>query len=125
MGKIKMGIINYTIGDRDDRPWGTWEVIAAGETYIVKRITVKPAQRLSLQFHHHREENWVIAAGEATVEIGETTRQLVTGDHVYIAQTQPHRITNTGKLPLVFIELQRGTQLDESDIVRLSDDYGR
>jgi mannose-6-phosphate isomerase-like protein (cupin superfamily) len=117
--------VRYAAGESATRPWGRWEVIAVGDQYTVKRITVLPRQRLSLQYHHHRSEHWTVVEGHAEVEIEGMLRQLGFGEHVYIPVGAKHRVRNGGHAPLVFIEVQIGDLLDENDIVRLSDDYGR
>ena len=117
--------VNYAPGDADDRPWGRWEVLATGETYVTKRITVNPGGKLSLQLHHHREEHWVIVQGRALVTVGDDRRELGPSAHVFIPLEVAHRIENSGDEPMVFIEVQYGETLDESDIVRLEDVYGR
>lgn len=117
--------VNYAVGDADDRPWGRWEVLATGETYISKRITVKPGGKLSLQLHHHRQEHWVIVEGQARVTIGEEIKDFGPNSHVFIPVETKHRIENVGDQPVVFIEVQYGDTLDENDIVRLEDVYGR
>jgi mannose-6-phosphate isomerase len=115
----------YTVGERDTRPWGTWEVVAIGEGHVVKRITVDPGARLSLQRHRHREEHWVIVAGEGDVTVGERTVRGRTGEHVHIPCGAIHRVANPGSELLVFIEVQQGPVLDENDIERIQDDFGR
>lgn len=115
----------YKVGDSDKRPWGDWAVLDVGPGYIVKRIRVNPGQRLSLQFHHHRAEDWTVIGGTGVVEIAGTPVAVSAGTHVHIPTLATHRIANTGDTILSFIEIQRGDVLDESDIVRLSDDYGR
>jgi mannose-1-phosphate guanylyltransferase/mannose-6-phosphate isomerase len=117
--------IAYGVGDRDTRPWGTWEVVALGDGHVVKRITVVPGARLSLQRHRHRSEHWVMVAGDARVTIDERTFACTAGEHVHIPCGAVHRIANPGAGPLVFIEVQQGAVLDESDIERLEDDFGR
>ncbi len=107
------------------RPWGQYEVLLDADTYKVKRITVLPGQRLSLQMHYRRAEHWAIVAGEGEVTVGETTKRLGVGEHVYIPLEAKHRIANPGTEPLVFIEVQTGSYTGEDDIVRFSDDYGR
>lgn len=107
------------------RPWGQYEVLLDADTYKVKRITVLPGQRLSLQMHHRRAEHWAIVAGAAEVTVNETVTQLAVGEHVYIPLEAKHRIANPGSEPLVFIEVQTGSYTGEDDIVRFSDDYGR
>ena len=117
--------INYQVGDRDTRPWGTWEVIAVGSCYIVKKITVMPGQQLSLQLHHHRDEHWIIADGTAEVTLGDKILTAPANTPIFIPAEQKHRIGNKTDSPVVIIEVQTGDTLDESDIVRLEDRYGR
>ncbi|MBO5038424.1 MAG: phosphomannose isomerase type II C-terminal cupin domain [Alphaproteobacteria bacterium] len=117
---------NYKKGDFDTRPWGTWEVLDAGEHFCVKRITVNPQAILSLQLHHFRAEHWIIAEGEAMIVLGEDMLYRKADDSVYIPVKTKHRIKNTSSdQKLVFIEIQTGETLDESDIVRFEDNYGR
>ena len=108
----------------DERPWGFWELLAMGPRYKVKRLVVQPGQRLSLQYHHHRSEHWVVVQGEALVQRDGEILYLQPGEGCFIPIRGVHRITNPGTEPLVIIEIQYG-QCDESDIVRLEDDYGR
>jgi mannose-6-phosphate isomerase-like protein (cupin superfamily) len=117
--------IAYAVGDSDTRPWGTWEVVAIGDGHVVKRITVVPGARLSLQRHRHRAEHWVMVTGRADVTIDQRTFPCDRGEHVHIPCGAVHRIANPGAEPLVFIEVQQGTVLDENDIERLEDDFGR
>lgn len=118
-------VVRYAPGERDQRPWGTWEVLATGPGCTLKRIIVMPGHRLSLQYHNHRSEHWTVVAGEAEVEIDDRTFDLVQGEHIHIPLRARHRIRNTGTELLVFIEVQTGELLDEMDIVRVGDDYGR
>lgn len=117
--------VRYAVGESDERPWGRWEVLATGETYACKRITVKPGGKLSLQLHRHREEHWIITEGSAVVTCGDERKQVESGSHVFIPLQAQHRIENAGDVDVVFIEVQRGERLDENDIVRLEDVYGR
>lgn len=117
--------VRYDIGDHEDRPWGTWRVVDAAASFITKRVEVKPGHRLSLQFHRHRSEHWVIVAGNGEATVGGTTTQLEPGDHVIIPCGATHRIRNAGGDLLVFVEVQFGEILDENDIMRLDDDYAR
>ncbi len=118
-------MIAYRIGDKDNRPWGDWEVIDVGTDYIVKRIRVLPGKRLSLQLHHHRDEHWIIAEGTALVTVGDETKPTPANTAVFIPALAKHRIANETDTPVVFIEVQAGPELDEADIVRLEDDFGR
>lgn len=120
-----MARVVYQRGEADDRPWGRWEVLETGNHFAVKRITVKPGGILSLQLHHHRQEHWVIVTGTARVTRGDETFDLTPNSHVYIPIKTAHRIANPGDEPMEFIEVQYGENLDENDIVRLEDSYGR
>ena len=116
----------YSRGDHDTRPWGTWEVLDSGEHFCVKKITVNPEAILSLQLHNHRAEHWIIVEGEAMVVLGGDTLYRGANDSIYIPVKTKHRIKNNSKsTPLVFIEIQTGESLDENDIVRFEDNYGR
>jgi mannose-6-phosphate isomerase len=119
------GVVRYAPGDSEKRPWGSWEVLATGPGYAVKRLVVNPGQRLSLQYHHHRSEHWTIVAGEAEAELDGEIHRLSADGRVHIPATVTHRIRNIGAEALVFVEIQVGALLDENDIVRLADDYGR
>ncbi|HVG20906.1 MAG TPA: phosphomannose isomerase type II C-terminal cupin domain [Blastocatellia bacterium] len=111
--------------ERDERPWGTYEVLAEGPGYKVKRIEVKPGHRLSLQMHENRTEHWVIVEGEAVVTVGDREISLRANEEVLIPVRTKHRVKNAGKLPLMFIEVQCGSYLGEDDITRFEDDYDR
>jgi mannose-1-phosphate guanylyltransferase/mannose-6-phosphate isomerase len=107
------------------RPWGTYEDIDQGERFRVKRITVAPGEKLSLQYHHHRAEHWIIVSGTARVTRGEDQFLLTENQSIYIEVGQVHRLENPGKVPLQLIEVQTGGYLGEDDIVRLEDIYQR
>ncbi len=107
------------------RPWGSYSVLEEGQYYKIKRIEVLPGARLSLQMHHHRSEHWVVVCGAAEVRIGEAERLLVENQAVDIPKATKHRLANPGKLPLEIIEIQSGPYLEEDDIVRFDDEYGR
>jgi mannose-1-phosphate guanylyltransferase/mannose-6-phosphate isomerase len=107
------------------RPWGRYEDIDSGERFRVKRITVEPGQKLSLQWHHHRAEHWVVVSGTARVQRGDETLLLSENQSLDIAIGQLHRLENPGKVPLQIIEVQTGIYLGEDDIVRVADDYQR
>jgi mannose-1-phosphate guanylyltransferase/mannose-6-phosphate isomerase len=107
------------------RPWGWYQTLNRGERYEVKCIMVKPGGRLSLQSHYHRSEHWVVVKGTLEVVKGNETELLTENQSTYIPIGKPHRLTNPGKLPAFLIEVQSGSYLDESDIVRYEDVYGR
>lgn len=107
------------------RPWGTFTVLEEGESFKIKRIVVKPGQRLSLQMHHHRSEHWIVVKGIANVVNGEKTMQVNTNESTYIPAGHQHRLENREMTDLVLIEVQSGHYLGEDDIVRFDDQYGR
>lgn len=107
------------------RPWGKYDSVDQGERYQVKRITVKPGAKLSVQMHHHRAEHWVVVSGLAKVTNGDKTFVLSENESTYIPAGQIHALENPGKLPLEIIEIQSGAYLGEDDIVRFEDRYGR
>src|SRR5262245_3734041 len=107
------------------RPWGHYRSVDAGDRFQVKRITVKPGAKLSLQKHYHRAEHWVVVHGTALVQRGEERMLVRENESVYIPIGTEHRLENPGKLPLQLIEVQSGPYLGEDDIVRVSDSYGR
>jgi mannose-1-phosphate guanylyltransferase / mannose-6-phosphate isomerase len=107
------------------RPWGDYEQIDRGTRYQVKRITVKPEGKLSLQSHFHRSEHWVVVSGTAKVTVGETEQLLGENQSIYIPLGAVHRLENPGIVPLELIEVQSGSYLGEDDIVRYEDVYNR
>nr|MBV6630071.1 mannose-1-phosphate guanylyltransferase/mannose-6-phosphate isomerase [Oceanococcus sp. HetDA_MAG_MS8] len=107
------------------RPWGSYEGVDAGPRHQVKRIVVKPGQKLSLQMHHHRAEHWIVVKGTAKVSCGDKTFLLTEDQSTYIPLGTTHRLENPGTIPLELIEVQTGSYLGEDDIVRFEDDYGR
>lgn len=116
---------SYARGQNDARPWGTWEVLDCGENFCVKHISVNPGGILSLQLHHHRAEHWIIVKGTATLTLGESVITKKAGENIYIPVETKHRIENKTNQSLEFIEVQVGENLDENDIVRFQDLYGR
>ena len=107
------------------RPWGTYATLKQEDGYQVKRITVAPGQKLSLQYHRKRAEHWVVTQGQALVQIGDAEFETGPGEYRYIPLGDKHRLTNIGDTELVLIEVQVGDYLGEDDICRLEDDYGR
>jgi len=107
------------------RPWGSYTVLEEGSGYKVKRVTVNPGGRLSLQLHHKRSEHWVVIAGTARVTRGEDVFDLQIGHSTEIPVETKHRLENPGQNTLHIIEVQNGPYLGEDDIVRYKDDYGR
>ncbi|HUN43570.1 MAG TPA: phosphomannose isomerase type II C-terminal cupin domain [Acetobacteraceae bacterium] len=115
----------YAPGQHDIRPWGEWLVIDSGPGFVVKRITVRPGHRLSLQRHRHREEQWIFVAGVAEVTCRSEILRVEAGATAHIALGETHRVANAGTTDVVFIEVQLGALLSEDDIERLEDAYGR
>ena len=111
--------------DREDRPWGFFEVLHEEAGFKVKRIEVIPGERISLQLHRHRLEHWFVVLGEGLATVGNHERAVSPGASLDIGRNVRHRVENTGSGPLVFIEVQCGEVLDEGDLIRLEDDYGR
>ena len=107
------------------RPWGQYEDLTQGDRFRVKRITVAPGGKLSLQYHHHRAEHWVVVKGTARVTKGEKVSLLSENQSIFIEVGESHRLENPGKVPLEIIEVQTGTYLGEDDIVRVEDVYQR
>lgn len=107
------------------RPWGSYQSLDIGGNFQVKRITVKPGARLSLQMHHHRAEHWIVVCGTAKVTRGEEEFLLTENESTYIPIGAKHRLENVGQLMLEMIEVQSGAYLGEDDIVRFEDDYKR
>ena len=107
------------------RPWGKYDSVDNGERFQVKRITVNPGAKLSVQMHHHRAEHWIIVSGTAKITLDEKTFLLSENQSTYIPIGVVHALENPGKLPLEMIEVQSGSYLGEDDIVRFEDKYGR
>ena len=107
------------------RPWGSYQSMLKEQRWQVKLIKVKPNSSLSLQMHHHRSEHWVVVKGTAKVEIDGMDKLLSENQSIYIPIGKSHRLTNPGKMTLELIEVQSGPYLEEDDIVRFEDNYGR
>lgn len=113
------------MNDKEERPWGWFEILFEEAGLKIKRIMVKPGKRLSLQSHEHRAENWVVVQGQALVTLGKETLKLEKSQSVFIPEKTMHRIENPENEELLFIEVQTGTYLGEDDITRFQDDFGR
>lgn len=114
-----------TLHRKVHRPWGWYDCIDQGDRFKVKRIQVKPGESLSLQKHQHRAEHWVVVKGTAEITKGDKVILLSENQSTYIALGEVHRLANAGQIPLEIIEVQSGSSLDEDDIVRFEDKYGR
>ena len=124
--QIKNGSRQEHVNHREVyRPWGMYDSIDNGHRYQVKRITVKPGAKLSVQMHHHRAEHWIVVSGTAKVTNGDKTYLVTENQSTYIPIGQIHALENPGVIPLELIEVQSGSYLGEDDIVRFEDKYGR
>ena len=110
---------------RNYRPWGNYTTIVEGNRWLVKLIEVKPNASLSLQMHHHRAEHWVVVKGTALIEKNGEQQLLSENESTFIPLGCKHRLSNPGKMKLELIEVQSGAYLDEEDIIRFEDSYGR
>jgi mannose-1-phosphate guanylyltransferase/mannose-6-phosphate isomerase len=110
---------------RVHRPWGNYQSLDSGARYQVKRIVVKRGGKLSLQFHNHRAEHWIVVRGTAKITLGDEVKTLHENESIYIPIGTPHRLENPGKIDLELIEVQTGSYLGEDDIVRIEDVYRR
>ncbi|HMQ92235.1 MAG TPA: mannose-1-phosphate guanylyltransferase/mannose-6-phosphate isomerase [Amaricoccus sp.] len=119
------GIAEACTSARVHRPWGWYQTTDLGDRFRVKRILVKPGKKLSLQRHHHRAEHWVVVRGTAEVTRDDEVLILRENESVYLPLGCTHRLANPGKIPVEIIEVQTGAYLEEDDIVRIADDFGR
>lgn len=111
---------------QDYRPWGNYKVLEEDDgSFKIKRIKVIEGKKLSYQMHHHRSEHWIVVKGMAKVTIDDVERLVPVGESVFIKPGQKHRLENPGKTPLEIIEVQMGEYLEEDDIIRFDDEYGR
>jgi mannose-6-phosphate isomerase-like protein (cupin superfamily) len=113
------------VGTFQTRPWGGFQTLEEGRGYKVKRLLVRPGQRLSLQRHRFRAEHWVVVTGSPRVIVSGRSRRLRPRGAVDVPRGAWHRIENPGRIPVVLIEVQHGPYLGEDDITRRQDDYGR
>jgi len=116
--------MEYSVGSRENRPWGTWEVVAVGPGHVVKRIVVRAMNRTSLQRHRGRAESWTVVAGRGRFVLGSRAHGVTVGDIMHVPRGQIHRIEAHQDSDLVLIEVQTG-RCDEGDIERIEDDYHR
>jgi len=115
----------HTLHRKVHRPWGWYDSIDEGGRFKVKRIQVKPKASLSLQKHHHRAEHWIVVTGTAEITCGKKVVTLTENQSTYIPLGEIHRLANPGMIPLEIIEVQSGGYLNEDDILRYEDEYGR
>lgn len=119
------GDLRASVHTTAHRPWGHYTVLLNEEHFMIKRITINPQSRISLQYHHHRSEHWVIVSGTAEVVNGSDTFLVHTGESTFVPAGVKHRLSNPGLIPLEVIEVQIGEYLTEADIIRIEDDYER
>ncbi len=110
--------------EKFDRPWGWYENLKEDTGYKVKRLYVKPNQKISLQYHNQRDEHWVVVSGDGTLELNEDIKKLKVGDYIFVPVLSKHRITG-GNDGIIIVEVQLGKICNEEDIVRIEDAYGR
>jgi mannose-1-phosphate guanylyltransferase/mannose-6-phosphate isomerase len=121
----RKGLEEHLIHRTVHRPWGLYAVLERGEGYKIKRIEVSPGSRLSLQLHRHRSEHWVVLSGKARVRIEDRVFDVDPHQSIFIPIAAKHRLENPGPLPLQIIEAQIGEYVEEDDIERFDDEYGR
>lgn len=121
--KVKPDICNSNV--TVNRPWGTYTVLEEGYRHKIKKIVVKPHEKLSLQKHYHRNEHWIVVNGTAKIIVGDKELIVRENESSYIPMGEIHRLENPGRIDLVIIEIQVGDYLEEDDIVRIEDDYKR
>jgi mannose-6-phosphate isomerase-like protein (cupin superfamily) len=109
----------------ESRPWGNYEILHKETGFEVKRVELNPHSRLSLQKHMKRSEKWIVTKGEGIATVSDEEIPVRGGSIVDVHTGEMHRMANTGDVPLVFVEVQFGQYLEEDDIVRFEDDYGR
>ena len=123
--QVLLNVSGYS-GDkkRETRPWGSFQIVLDEPNVKVKKITVKPKQRLSLQLHEHRTEWWKVITGSGEMQVGNSVFKISDWDTVEIERYQVHRVENIGDTDLIFVEIQTGV-CKEDDIIRIRDDYNR
>ncbi len=109
----------------EQRPWGSFTVIADADNYKAKRLDVLPGARLSLQSHRYRSEHWIIVTGLTKITVGDDILEFGQGQHIFVPQKSRHRIENIGNTLLTIIEVQLGGYFGEDDIIRYADDFDR
>lgn len=121
MKKRKLRVSLY----KEERPWGNFEILLDGKACKVKKITVNPGERISLQSHSKRNEHWTVTEGVMRITVDDKVADYTVDDHIYIPKNCKHRIENTTKEPVALIEIQTGEYFGEDDIIRYADDYNR
>lgn len=109
----------------ESRPWGSFTILDEGNRFKVKRLTVKPGQSTSLQYHEHRSERWIVVQGVATITLGSESHVVGENEWIHIPLKEKHLLSNNGDKVMQLIEVQFGDYLGEDDIIRLEDRYNR
>lgn len=121
-----LGLFQQSVQQEGEhRPWGSYLILQDEPHFKLKKLTVLPQQRLSLQLHHHREEHWLVVKGSPIITVGDRTWQASVGEQIFIPCESPHRLANPTDELVELIEVQLGSSFDENDIIRLQDDYNR
>jgi|TARA_R110000824_G_scaffold391769_2_gene589768 mannose-6-phosphate isomerase len=110
---------------KENRPWGSFENLLDEDLCKVKKIIIKAGGAPSYQYHHKREEVWVVIQGDGELKLDDKVTKVSQSSIIHVPFKSKHQIRNTGSIDLIFIEIQRGSYFGEDDIVRLEDDYGR
>jgi mannose-1-phosphate guanylyltransferase/mannose-6-phosphate isomerase len=121
----KNGREEHLLHKKIERPWGSYTVLEKGNGYKIKRVVLKPGAKLSLQLHRRRSEHWVVVSGVAKVTRESETYLVQNNESTFIPMNTKHRLENSGEELLQIIEVQNGDYVEEDDIERFSDDYGR
>ncbi len=121
-----IGFDSTGLKKKERRPWGSIDVLANGPGFRTRRLTISPLKRLSLHWHRHRDEHWVVARGTARISVDGVERTLGTGQSIDVPRTVEHRAENISSIdPLEIVEVQTGDYLGDDDIVRVVDDFGQ
>jgi mannose-1-phosphate guanylyltransferase / mannose-6-phosphate isomerase len=121
----RSGVAEASTPARVQRPWGWYQTVDLGPRFRVKRILVLPGRKLSLQKHHHRAEHWVVVSGTAEVTRDGEVALVRENESIYLPLGCVHRLANPGRIPVEIVEVQTGAYLEEDDILRVEDDFGR
>lgn len=110
--------------EKVNKPWGWYENLHNDAGYKVKRLYIKPAEKISLQYHNHRNEYWIVVFGDGFIELDDIDNKLSVGDYIFVPKLSKHRVTG-GNCGIIIIEVQLGELCEETDITRIQDNYGR
>ena len=120
-----MKVLTMMEQERNNRPWGYYQVFDTGKNFQVKKLVINPGQQTSLQFHLNRDEYWIVVQGTGRYILDSTIHNLCPGISAFIPRGSLHRIIGNQEEPLIIIEVWVGDLLSEEDIIRIEDDYGR